>query len=253
VLSLKMSDQIHLRHLSIPIITAHAALGTIAWGFVFPLGAVLFALNRYPSSSRLKPKVAMFWTHTTIQTLGVAIALANFGLGIKIGLKYDKLYNNPHTCIGMVVNGLLVFQPIWGATHHSIHRAQLRKKSLKTESGNSSEEKDIEIGSERSRINSTASREDEKQRKGWGWFGLLHRWLGRVIITLAMIDGGLGFRLAYRPVFSYVGEVVYSVLVACMFVVWQGFVFGGFWKRRQEARKMRKGDEGPRVTIHGAE
>jgi hypothetical protein len=217
------------------------------------MGAILFALNRYPSSSRLKPKVAMFWTHTIIQTLGVAIAVANFGIGIKIGLKYDKLYNDPHTFIGTVVTGLLVFQPIWGATHHSIHRAQPRKKSLKAESGNASEETDIEVGSERSRINSTASREDEKRRKGWGLFGLLYRWLARVIITLAMINGGLGFRLAYRPVFSYAGEVVYSVLVAYVFVVWQGFVFGGFWKRRQEARKVLKGDDGRHVTFRRVE
>jgi hypothetical protein len=247
-----MNDQIHLRHLSISVINAYAALGTIAWGFVFPLSAILFTLNRYPSSSPLKPKFPIFWAHTAIQTLGVAMALANFGIGIKIGLKYDKLYNDPHTFIGTVATGFLVFQPIWGCMHHSIHRAQLRKQSLKAESGNGSKEKDIEVGSERSRTNSTASREDEKQSKGWGRFGLFHRWLGWVITTLAMINGGLGFRLAYRPVFSYAGEIVYSVLVACVFVVWQGFVFGGFWKRRQEARKVGKGDEGRHVTFRGA-
>jgi hypothetical protein len=136
-----MNDQIHLRHLNIPIINAHAALGTIAWGFVFPLCAILFALNRYPPSSRLKPKFPIFWAHTTTQTLGVAMALATFGIGIKIGFKYDKLYNDPHTFIGTVVTGLLVFQPIWGAIHPSIHRAQLRKQSLKGESGNGSKRK----------------------------------------------------------------------------------------------------------------
>jgi hypothetical protein len=67
-----------------------------------------------------------------------------------------------------------------------------------------------------------------------------------------MINGGLGFRLAYRPVFSYAGEVVYSVLVSCVFVVWQGFVLGGFWKRRQEAWKVRQEDVGRHVSFRGA-
>jgi hypothetical protein len=246
-----MNATIPQHHLTVPILSAHAATGSLAWGLLLPLGAVLFALNRYPISSRLHPRFRIFWLHAIIQCLGVTLAIVNFGTGLKIGLKVHKLYHDPHTIIGTVVIALMAFQPLWGVIHHCLvakHKGTEQEKEdakieLGSGSGRSSEEKNINTASQSSRADSNAGGDSIVVLDKGKWWGLLHRWIGRTTITLAMINGGLGFRLAYtyRPVWSYEGEVAYSVLVTVVFVVWQGFVFGGFWSRRKEARRLARG------------
>jgi hypothetical protein len=82
------------------------------------------------------------------------------------------------------------------------------------------EDREIENENSRHESNATSStiaKGDEKEKEGkgkmmpekWSLFGLFHRWIGRLAITLAMINGGLGFMLAkeYKPVWSFAGQV----------------------------------------------
>lgn len=233
-------------HIHVPIIDAHAALGTLAWGLLLPVGAILFTLRRYPCKSLLSPRFNIFWTHTTIQSLGIVLALANFGTGVHISLKYKKgIYHDPHTIVGTVVIALMVFQPVWGGVHHVLFKRQLANQSpARKGSEAGSIEKEGGTAHEESLASVTnSSSETQISSKRWTWFGMMHRWIGRVTITLAIINGGLGFMLSmeYRPVFSYAGMVVYSVFVASFWVVWMMFILGGFLARRKEARMKGRG------------
>jgi catechol-2,3-dioxygenase len=57
--------------------------------------------------------------------------------------------------------------------------------------------------------------------------GHVHMWVGRVIITLAFINGGLGLQLAGE----HGGKVIaYGVVAALIWVAWMGITF--FWPNK---------------------
>ena len=166
-------------------------------------------------------------------------------------VKYKKLYNNPHTIIGTIVVGLMVLQPLWGVVHHLLYKPQLSSKNeMEEKSEVGSEDKAIENKSSRHESNATSStlakRDGKEKGKGkmmpekWALFGLFHRWIGRVTITLAMINGGLGFMLAkeYKTVWSFAGQVAYSVLASIVWITWMSFIVVGLVARRREGKQM---------------
>jgi hypothetical protein len=203
------------------------------------------------SSSVLKPRTNIFDLHYPLQILGMLMALSNFGLGISIGIKQKKLYNNSHTIIGTIVVGLTVLQPLWGVVHHLLYKRQFSSKNeMEEKSEVGSEDKEIENESSRHEFNATSStfaKGDGKEREGkgkmmpekWTLFGLFHRWIERVTITLAMINGGLGFMPAkeYKPVWSFAGQVAYSVLAPIVWITWMSLIVVGFVARRREGKK----------------
>jgi len=92
------------------ILQAHAALGSLAWIFVIPLGAILFKVLRSPH---------LFWIHTAVQTVGMCLAIGNLGLGVFIALLYHKAFNNSHTIIGVTIIGMMLVQPVCGFLQHA--------------------------------------------------------------------------------------------------------------------------------------
>lgn len=56
---------------------AHAVLGSVAWAFVFPVGAVVM---------RLASSTKTWFLHATIQTLGLAMVIAGTGNGLYVAL-----------------------------------------------------------------------------------------------------------------------------------------------------------------------
>lgn len=64
-----------------------------------------------------------------------------------------------------------------------------------------------------------------KKHKTASWWGKGHRWIGRLTITLAMINGGLGFWLARKQA-SYRTEsaIAYGVGAGIIFVIWIAIV-----------------------------
>ncbi|TGJ86743.1 hypothetical protein E0Z10_g2033 [Xylaria hypoxylon] len=135
---------------------AHGALAATAFGFLFPLGAILMRVT----SSRQ----ALF-AHGFVQMLAYALYIAGAGLGLYLvnimripsgaGL-LDMAGQNAHPIIGIVLLVALFFQPILGVVHHS------RFKKFKRRT----------------------------------WVSHVHLWTGRLGITLGIINGGLGFALA---------------------------------------------------------
>ncbi|KAF4199804.1 hypothetical protein CNMCM8927_004685 [Aspergillus lentulus] len=93
--------------------------------------------------------------HAPLQLFTLAMALAGLGLGVYLGVDTNQM-DKYHPIIGLVVVGMLVlFQPLMGLLQH-MHFRRSGGKSL---------------------------------------FAYVHRWLGRTLIALGIINGGLGFLL----------------------------------------------------------
>lgn len=126
------------------------------------------------------------------------------------------LLSSYHPIIGIVVLVLLFFQPITGFVHH------LRFKKL-------------------------------GKRTAWSY---VHVWLGRVGVTLGMVNGGLGLLLASdAPAFTGFkpsrGQVVaYGVVAAGMWVVWVVAAVVGE-RRRKRGGEVVRGKEGEDVEESG--
>lgn len=89
-----------------------------------------------------------------------------------------------HPIIGIVVVSLLAFQPVIGLLHHRLYKTS-------------------------------------SNPTGWS---TLHVWLGRLVITLGIINGGLGLRFAAD---TTKGEIVYGVFAGLVWLVWVGV---SLWK-----------------------
>jgi hypothetical protein len=111
-------------------------------------------------SLHLPLKVAIVpFIHAPIELLSLCLIITGMGIGISLAkdLYYLKNPVQPHVVIGLlVVSTLVLFQPAMGLLQH-LHYRKTGGKSI---------------------------------------FAFLHRWLGRAMIILGMINGGLGFQLA---------------------------------------------------------
>ncbi|RHZ60851.1 hypothetical protein CDV55_106235 [Aspergillus turcosus] len=94
--------------------------------------------------------------HAPLQLFTLALVLAGLGLGVYLGINTNNM-DKYHPIIGLVVVGmLLLFQPLMGLLQH-IHFRRTGGKSV---------------------------------------FAYMHCWLGRALIALGIVNGGLGFLLA---------------------------------------------------------
>jgi hypothetical protein len=124
--------------------------------------------------------------------------------------------NQAHPIIGVVLFILLVAQPFLGYMHHVAFK--------------------------------------KNQARGFWSHG--HVWLGRTIITLGIINGGLGFMLANNT--SY-GPIVYGVVAGVFYLAYVVAVIIGERRRaralppKYEESPMRSGSVSPReVEYYGA-
>ncbi|KAL9108624.1 MAG: hypothetical protein Q9227_006570 [Pyrenula ochraceoflavens] len=175
------------------LIIAHATLSTTCWTLLIPLGALL--LRILPSNLRLP--FTPFRIHTVIQTLALLSFLAGLTTGILAANRvkaFFDVWHDPHIIIGLIVFGAAALMPLMGTIHHAIfksHRAATGKASPTP-------------------------------------WGTTHRWLGRVLLLLGIINAGLGFRLSLdSPTQNHdlvrVGILVYSCVSVAMVVLY-GFV-----------------------------
>lgn len=120
--------------------------------------------------------------HACFQLFTLAVAITGFGIGISLARSLH-LVGTYHPIIGMVaVPALILFQPAMGFLQHRYFH-KTGKKSV---------------------------------------FAYLHRWFGRSIIVLGIVNGGLGFHLA-RNVTSTgpVGAIIaYSVVAGIVGVTY---------------------------------
>ncbi|QDS73760.1 hypothetical protein FKW77_005149 [Venturia effusa] len=113
------------------------------------------------------------------------------GFGLGVYIANNLNYiNQPHAVIGIVLFILAFFQPILGALHHSNY------KKFQTRTA-------VSHG---------------------------HIWIGRILITLGIINGGLGLKLADNSTY---GPIVYAVFAA---VAWATYVVAIVIGERRKAR-----------------
>lgn len=105
----------------------------------------------------LLPSSRAAFLHGSFQVFTLALAIIGFGLGISLSLNlYPITGSSYHQIIGIiVVSSLVLFQPAMGLLHHRYWRKS-QQKSV---------------------------------------FAYAHRWFGRTMIVLGIVNAGLGFHL----------------------------------------------------------
>ncbi|KAL2833543.1 hypothetical protein BJY01DRAFT_259869 [Aspergillus pseudoustus] len=88
---------------------AHGVVMGIAFGIIFPLGAILLRV--------IQSKFGVY-AHISAQLIGYALMIAGLATGIRVGKILDRLHNNGHTILGTVVVVFLLIQPCIGFWHH---------------------------------------------------------------------------------------------------------------------------------------
>ncbi|KAF7904093.1 hypothetical protein EAF00_001427 [Botryotinia globosa] len=112
-------------------------------------------------------------------------------LGMGVWIAHmSNLLCSAHSIIGLVVAGCLLLQPITGLIHHMLY----------------------------------------KRRGGPNVATYPHVWWGRAVITLGIINGGLGLRLADN---SKKGEIAYGVIAGFVWVLWVAVILFATVKIRE--------------------
>jgi hypothetical protein len=175
--------------------TAHGVLAAIAFAFLFPLGSIVM---------RVTPGPYVWILHGSIQLLAYGLYSGAAGLGLYLvsvarippsGTSLlDAAATNAHPIIGIVLLGVLFFQPLLGALHHR----RFSKRGTRT------------------------------------WVSHAHLWIGRLGITLGIINGGLGLALAGA---AGAPVVAYSVVAGVMWVLWLLATLFGEYRRARAPKK----------------
>lgn len=196
---------------------AHGVLASLAFVVVFPVGAIAI---------RIIPGRFALFVHAGFQICGYLLYAIGFGMGcwlireVRFGnfdlvsATFKKSYkakfltylqvNNKHPIIGIVIFLALLFQPVLGALHH--------------------------IGFKRHGRRTVISH--------------LHLWIGRIMITLGIINGGLGLLLASN---SRSGEIIYAVVAAVFWFTWMIAACFGEVRRATKSRHGHREKGSPHV------
>ena len=178
------------------IIVIHAVLATLAWVFFMPVGAILLRLNiQSPIILKL---------HAICQIFGYLVYVVAVGMGLWIirqAPSQASLFSDPHPRIGLIILAVALFQPLWGLIHHRI----FKKRAAAWKAGRAT------------------------QKPGRTTWGRIHLWIGRILITAAIVNGGLGLRLAGENPFTSATttrnhEIIYGVLAGLMWLVYMTIV-----------------------------
>ena len=216
---------------------AHGVLSALAFGFFFPLGSILM---------RVIPGRAALYAHGFTQLFAYATYIAGAGLGIYfISLTriagtdssiLESAMTNAHPIIGLLLLVAFFFQPIFGIVHHARFKKAQKKAKMQKNNDNKS----------------TSS--------GRTWVSYVHLWIGRLGITLGIINGGLGFALAKwngAPV-STAAVAAYAIIAGFVWLVWVLTSLRGEYRRRisnleQHEKAIRDEEEegGYRPAVRG--
>lgn len=116
--------------------------------------------------------------HWMWQATSFVIFTTAWALGVWIATTSGLwVTSNGHAILGTVIFGLAVTMPILGIAHHFAWR-------------------------------------NGKKIYKYAW---MHVWLGRVLITAGMINGGLGLQLSHN---TTKGEIAYGVIAGVMWLLW---------------------------------
>lgn len=204
----------HIPHYFHKVAKAHGITGSTAWCLVLPLGAILLRL--WPSGKPLagsnKP-----WKPSAfwMHVLTQTLGLMLYLVNFAQGVYMAHLtdkFHNYHVYIGIVIFAFAFTQPITGWVHHVLFL--------------------------KGRGRTSASH--------------VHVWLGRALITLGAINGGLGLLLlAKTPYHAQNADyIIYGVITA---VVWLVYVGVAVWFEVKRARAMALEEPAEDVVVHMGE
>ena len=139
----------------------HASLMCLAFLVVFPLGSLLARM------------VKRIMVHAIVQELGFLFTTIAFGVGIYIGLEFNRSrhFQSAHQVMGLMIFCVLLIQVGLGLTHHR----QYKKTQQPTK------------------------------------FRKVHVFLGPIAIIFGLINGGLGFSLSGNSKYPFVDSVSSAV------------------------------------------
>jgi len=141
-----------------------------------------------------------------------------------------SMWQDPHTKLGIAILALAFFQPILGLVHHSLYKRRV----------------------------AAVKQGDTTKLPGRTAPGYAHLWLGRILIVLGMINGGLGLRLASNSRYEThlrTKAIAYGIGAGVMFLLYIAFVILGE-RRRSKERKEQQHDMSTRgvpLMTHDAE
>lgn len=169
---------------------------------------------------RLLPGRVALWVHGLWQIVATCVYIAGVGLGIYLvqviqtprGSLLDSASTNYHPIIGIVVLLLLFVQPFLGYIHHR------KFKRL-------------------------------QRRQAWSY---LHIYNGRITITLAMVNGGLGLHLADA---SEGRKRTYIIVSAIIWALWMAVALFSEIRRMRYNRRVEaeaRDRDGSGSRDHGA-
>ncbi|KAF2194437.1 hypothetical protein K469DRAFT_127363 [Zopfia rhizophila CBS 207.26] len=178
----------------------------IAHGVLAALAFVIF----FPIGAiiiRLASFPGVWLVHGLFQIFAYLVYIAAFGIGVWMVNNIPiNLLDHYHPVIGIVVFVLLFFQPILGFIHHS----QFRKYSRRTV---------------------------------WSYG---HLWLGRIVITLGIINGGLGMLLATETGYFVPSRgqmIAYGVVAGAMWLLYVVAAVIGEARRSRSRKAEQTGKE----------
>jgi hypothetical protein len=133
--------------------------------------------------------------------------LAIAGMALGIWLaNTSHQLDRAHAIIGIVVVVALLAQPITGLTHHILFKRYVRPNAATYP----------------------------------------HVWWGRAVITLGIINGGLGLQLANN---TTNGKIAYAIVAAFMWLLWMTVIVIAYFK----SSKRYEGDTGATILSHTSE
>ncbi|KZM20372.1 uncharacterized protein EKO05_0006920 [Ascochyta rabiei] len=186
----------------------------IAHGVLASLAFVLL----FPTGSiliRLGSSRGTWLIHGLFQLFAYLVYTAAAGIGIWLAGQAPAqvgLLHSYHPSIGLILFTLLFFQPIMGYIHHLKYK--------------------------------------KHQRRTLWSYG--HLWLGRIAITLGMINGGLGLLLAYDAPLGFApsrGQVIaYGIVAGIMWLLWVTAAIVGE-RRRSNAGTKIDGESSPASSL----
>jgi hypothetical protein len=181
---------------------AHGILMALAFTLWFPLGAIIMHTTH------------RVWLHAAVQSFAYINAIAGMCLGIWLG-KNVRYLDYAHTVIGMAVMAALVIQVALGVWTHWRFAAEKERKEKR----------------------------ESKMPKMPRWFnrGFPHRSLGRSLIALAIINGGLGLKLAQN---TRGGEIAYGIVAGIVGSAYLTLLVTRSWKRYQMTKEEVMAPEG---------
>lgn len=141
--------------------------------------------------------------HAAVQISGYTTAIVGLGLGVWLGLNVRYL-DYAHTVIGMGVLGAMAVQVVLGIVHHALF---------------------------------------QRAGKRVGWWGFIHVGLGRVILVLGLVSGGLGLLLAEN---TRAGAVAYGVVAGVVGVEYLAVVAWWYWRKGKGSQGKGEGMAGQR-------